>query len=115
MTQKGRKVSDTEMMDQAVQRGIRFLDNTIPDWRHLVNVDTLSLGDTRCCVLGQVFADKADWAEGGAFVSGFDYGYTKFFECNIYKLMTHGFETDVSLDPHYTMLNAAWERALQQS
>ena len=43
-----------------VDRGIRLLDEQLPDWDKGVNLATLNLGNGRFCVLGQLFGRYED-------------------------------------------------------
>jgi hypothetical protein len=45
---------------QAVARGVKLLDRTTPDWFIKVDTDTLDLGNTILCVLGQVYGNFAN-------------------------------------------------------
>jgi hypothetical protein len=39
-----------------VARGVALLDETVPDWRQRIDVETLDMTDGTQCVVGQVFA-----------------------------------------------------------
>ena len=41
-----------------VQRGARFLDERDPDWYRKIDLDTLNLGSSCACVLGQLHLFK---------------------------------------------------------
>jgi hypothetical protein len=43
------------IMELEVQRGLTLLDRRVPTWRSILNVETLDIGSTKGCVLGQVF------------------------------------------------------------
>lgn len=42
-----------------VAEGARFLDQTMPDWRSMVRVETLAMQHLNTCVLGQLFGEYA--------------------------------------------------------
>ena len=41
--------------EQRVRRGARLLDQELPGWRSRVNSDSLDMGSSRRCVLGQCY------------------------------------------------------------
>lgn len=43
--------------EKRVARGVKWLDANAPGWTLKVNPDTLDLGTSRDCVLGQVYGD----------------------------------------------------------
>lgn len=44
-------------IEQRVQSGIRLLNEVVPGWHHMIDVDILDLHETDECILGQVFGD----------------------------------------------------------
>jgi hypothetical protein len=64
----------TPTIRERIEKGAAWLDSVKPTWRDLIDIDSLDLGDTERCVLGQVFHDEylaAD--EKNCLVSGFGY------------------------------------------
>lgn len=43
-----------------VLKGVEWLDSIRPNWRELVNVNTLQMSSAHFCVLGQVFEAESD-------------------------------------------------------
>lgn len=51
---------ETEYTPEELERvadGAQRLDELVPDWASLVDLETFSILDPRCCVLAQVFPD----------------------------------------------------------
>ena len=46
--------------EERVARGASFLDRTMPDWAHLVEINDLDLQSQCNCVLGQIFHNTSD-------------------------------------------------------
>lgn len=44
----------------AVKRGIKFLDENVPDWHDRVDVQKLDLGSCQECILGQLYGSFDD-------------------------------------------------------
>lgn len=42
----------------AVERGVKWLDEVRPEWRDLIDLESLQISSTSNCVAGQVFRDK---------------------------------------------------------
>lgn len=99
-----------------VLAGVAFLDETVPDWRERINLDTLDVSSGQNCVLGQVFAHKA--TESG---SGFLYAIETFGggwewidgEWRVWQT-DRGFALDgtTSYQHENTVLNRAWRLVL---
>lgn len=47
----------TTEVEERVMRGARLLDEKVPGWEEKVNLKFLDMGDSFCCVLGQVYDD----------------------------------------------------------
>lgn len=91
----------------AVDRGIRRLDERIPNWREKINLTALDLASSHWCVLGQV--------EGHSFYKGmellFGDAYTKAPTYQQSRLAArYGFDVDPVLD--YDSLQEVWEERL---
>jgi len=109
-------VTQTSPIADRVNLGISWLDENAPAWRTPVNLDTLDLGLSTDCILGQVFYAEAAW-EG--YYNGFDYILNSgdFKDAAGGSLTTawmlrHGFEV---YDETYARLTAAWRLALSQT
>lgn len=85
-----------EAMQYAVNKGVMWLDETIPDWRKRINVRTLYMESCRSCVIGQLFGDY--------FV--FEKIHSSAF------MLEHGF-TDVNMN--WFELDNAWKKVLNKS
>lgn len=48
----------------AVARGAALLDEEIPGWREVIQIERLDMGDCWLCVLGQYFGDFIDGCIG---------------------------------------------------
>lgn len=44
-------------LQQRVERGAKWLDEVSPQWITMIDLTRLDLGNSRCCVLGQVYGD----------------------------------------------------------
>jgi hypothetical protein len=63
---------DAEVLER-VKQGIAVLEEVHgPGWEDKIDLATLDLKDGAACVLGQVYAEKAD-ASGGRYSNGFHY------------------------------------------
>lgn len=62
--------TQTLALTHRVKRGIAWLDETVPDWRVVINLETLEMQRPWRCVLGQIFADHANGYEE---TNGFGY------------------------------------------
>jgi hypothetical protein len=54
---------DFEMMknlDAAVQRGVEYLDERIPDWYLQIDMDNINIASGYTCICGQLFASKLE-------------------------------------------------------
>lgn len=86
-----------QQADEAVARGIKWLNSQIPDWRKRIDVDVLDLKAPCRCVLGQLDGDfyQAMWERRLSRKRG----------------ITLGFSAGESFS--YRELTAAWRRALK--
>lgn len=50
-------IDTIDFLRTCVSRGAAFLDRAYPEWVAHVNIDTLSLIDNKCCVIGQLCGD----------------------------------------------------------
>ena len=114
----------TPTLRERIEKGAAWLDSVKPSWRDLIDISALDLGDTRNCVLGQVFHDEylaAD--EDLGLVSGFGYvdqrvrnGFLDGDGRNTARanLATsdwhreHGFEIDLNVES-YLPVTRAWQ------
>ncbi len=44
----------------AVERGIEFLNENVPDWYKVIELESLDLLDGKACILGQLYGDYYD-------------------------------------------------------
>jgi len=44
----------------AVEKGIEFLNENVPDWRKAIKLESLDLRDCKACILGQLYGDYFD-------------------------------------------------------
>lgn len=51
--------------EQAVANGVKFLDETLPNWRTVVDWDSLSMQDSSKCMLGQTHGYRATLEQHG--------------------------------------------------
>lgn len=61
----------TPTLRERIEAGAAWLDEVKPEWRDLIDLDVLDVGDGRYCVLGQVF----DNDEAADYYNGYDYAY----------------------------------------
>jgi len=57
-------------VSEVVYAGMKLLGRFIPNWRRLIDADTLDLASTRYCILGQVFGSYSSGLEYLAAMSG---------------------------------------------
>jgi len=109
--------------DEAVATGIQWLNQNAPEnWRELVDLDKLDIDDPEDCILGQVFADKANnfdyvrevsWSQlGWKFVNGYDYAVYTFLEGHFDDDVTTPLGFSGGLGINSFTLTAAWKRGL---
>lgn len=55
------KVTRPDSLAMRVRRGVALLDEKVPGWHNRIDVATLELGDTRCCVVGQLMPETSFW------------------------------------------------------
>lgn len=67
----------------AVQRGVEALNYHYPEWKSMINANTLNMIDQRYCVLGQIgshagygYSDMAAFLEERTFLSDEDLGFS---------------------------------------
>lgn len=92
---------------QAVDRGIKLLDRTIPNWREKIDLTDLDLASSQHCVLGQV--------EGHSFYSGmqllFKDTYTE-APANVQSKLAARYGFDTGYFATYDELQEVWEERL---
>ncbi len=101
---------------EEVAEGIEFLNDEVPDWWTLIDLDTLDLSSADVCVLGQVFAARAD--ETGL-ASGYHYVLNQ-YENMHYAVTSMGFCAGTkhnaiyggTCSDEYDDLNAEWARVI---
>lgn len=57
---------------ERVSKGVVLLDNTVPEWRKLIDTTTLDICDAQYCILGQVFYN---YSTGLDVMQGMDSGF----------------------------------------
>lgn len=87
-----------EAADEAVRRGMKWLDANVPNWREKVDVDSLDLQAPCGCVLGQIDGDfyEAVWKR----------------RLERQEVLDRGFTASPGIT--FRTLTAAWRRALKQ-
>ena len=104
---------------ERVERGIAWLDQTVPAWRDTINRRTLNMASPMDCVLGQTFAAEATrdaHPDDFGYLSGFDYALTTYGTCDDCThdcsracqekwVIRHGFEAD---NESYDVLVLVW-------
>lgn len=81
-----------------VARGVKLLDENLPDWFNHVNPDILDMGHIYLCVLGQVFGD---WGLGCSRL-----GIDSMNSDN------YGFDGYSKMD--YLLVEAEWRRVIRE-
>ncbi|MEK7583502.1 MAG: hypothetical protein AAB483_03845 [Patescibacteria group bacterium] len=81
-------------IDERVQRGAALLDKRVPGWVMRINLETLDIGESQFCVLGQLFKSYSNGFQalgipGGAGI--------------------HGFNSIGGKSAEYALLNPAWK------
>lgn len=112
-------------LQERVDRGETFLDTTIPDWRKLINLETLDLGDPELCVIGQTFCHKlrrdsmgeptgSPWTAGTWAAHDFEDEHQLLFEDDDVWGLTvgYGFERDFE---SYDDLRDEWLKRIQKT
>lgn len=92
-------------VDERVEIGARFLDDTVPNWRNLVSLDRLDMGSMYSCVLGQLYG----WPLGvKALEEWWEITEPRAYDEPLWEVA--GFEKSVSTYPE---LQRAWERVIR--
>jgi hypothetical protein len=63
-------------IDDRVSAGAKWLDSNRPGWWQRIDLETLDLGDSCRCVLGQLYGDFADGPDDDRMHGGGPYGST---------------------------------------
>lgn len=89
-----------QLVQQRVNRGVKLLDECIPNWQACVQVQNLSLGDPRYCILGQL--------SNGNYIKGrLNLGLST------NKAITHGFNISIfETDYTFNELTQVWLKHL---
>lgn len=66
-----------------VERGIKLLDEKIPDWFNKIDVETLNMSDSSKCIIGQLLASYDNYYHLGIK----DFGGTCWYGFNSYTYM----------------------------
>jgi hypothetical protein len=87
-----------------VRRGARFLDNHLPNWRKMIDLNTLNMLRGDLCILGQIYSN--DYNSNG-------YG-TGILRLGIHSPHDLGFTTKAagSDDERWNVLAEEWRREL---
>ena len=106
----------TMTVDERVEIGARFLDDTLPNWRACVSTEWLRMSSCTSCVLGQLFGWQKgvealyEWW-GRQSLLGLDDAALTALENEPLAESAAGFEkTD---DDTYPELQRAWERVIE--
>jgi hypothetical protein len=87
---------------ERIERGAAWLDEVKPEWRNLIDTETLDMHTGNACVLGQVFA--VDAAVAGL-SNGYSYAFHAAAVVSALWAIEHGFESG---GEDYSLLRAAW-------
>lgn len=104
---------------EAVENGIRWANEVIPDWHEHVKSEGFDILDGRRCFLGQYWAATSDHEDRGFSpyeAARREYsGHDEFLKAWLWALK-HGFSADPHLNTNYTwqQLGDAWVRKLQE-
>ena len=89
---------------ERVAKGAAFLDEREPGWDARIDLDTLDLGSSHCCVLGQLHGGFG----AGLAATGLDDGDGRDIELGFFWTDAHRF----SLDDEPGALAAEWKRVI---
>lgn len=95
---------------ERVEAGVNLLDQKVPGWAERIDVYTLNIASTRCCVLGQLFGDfglglfKLYLEPTGSKHFGFEGDIAEM------EILTHLWR-DVTLNRHAERIVAAMDKA----
>ena len=70
-------------MEAAVQAGVEYLDENVPEWWRDIDLGVLKMEDCHACIVGQSIGSYFDWLRGSGFTEqqsilmGFDALTTK--------------------------------------
>lgn len=79
-----------------IDRGIALLDSKVPDWREVIDKDSLEMSSPTRCILGMVF---------GTYRTGLD-------ELGLTAGHRHGFSLPDDVEADYRELTQAWRARL---
>lgn len=97
-------------VEDRVARGAALLDEKVPGWVDLIDLDTLDLGSPCRCILGQTFADHPD-----ADLTPFTFGVDSIFKvgADADDIAAYGFEVYLDdLADYYWSLTDEWTRVI---
>ncbi len=108
MRTKAEKRIDAELLAR-IKEGIEWLElEHGPGWEDKIQMEFFQISDPSCCVLGQVYADCADEADG----NGYNYA-TDMMEMRGIEPGELGFDIDTP-DSDWCELQQAWEIVLEE-
>lgn len=101
-------------ISERVARGAAWLDDVRPGWRDQVSLTTLTLANSRLCILGQVFGQDD---ERGGFWVGTEHLYNAFRGAPEGGIDVLGFnpyisESDAKINAERFLLEAEWRRVI---
>ena len=103
-------MDDDNELKVRIDRGVLFLDETVPNWREQIDMTSLELDAPSHCVLGQVFGS---WGTGTCAVYEFEADSELLDpDSDDVTYTAYGFEHDTYAGISYEDLQDAWERVI---
>lgn len=95
--------------DERIARGMQLLDERLPGWEQKIDLETLDIANSRCCVVSQSFDDGR--AYGRAY-GKYTHGLLQLFPDGPAMDIDFGFFTQSNEAHLLPALTAAWKRAI---
>ena len=95
-------------LENAVKRGVDFLDKTRPSWFTKISTKRLDIADCEVCILGQLYGtdDEDGYERGLAILNGKVRKNPEKFGFNA------DFDSSLSSDDQYAFIQEVWEREI---
>lgn len=92
--------------DEDVRRGMTLLDTEEPNWRYIIDLNSLDMSDCEECILGQIYGTYCEGRETLGIAGTDDSIYGFDISPEISKVLHKN---------AYRRLQKAWQRALEAS
>ena len=90
-----------KQVDARVERGIKWLNKTVPNWHKKITITKLKMANSSTCICGQVFGHfrEAELSGGEALTRGFDVSSSAWY---------------VNSGEYYNALEVTWKNRIRE-